>query len=218
MKTPFKEAMLLVALTCLLPIVRADVAPGPDLIPEGELPKDSRLSALKDLNGYFPFEVPSSAGQWNERRQEVKDRIRVSLGLFPEPTRTPLNAVVHGKVNRVEYTVEKVYFESLPGFFVTGSLYRPAGWTPARGRMPAVLCPHGHWANGRFYEVNDPGVKELLAIGAERFEAAARNHMQARCVQLARMGCVVFQYDMIGYADSVQIPFEVAHKFRTQRP
>ena len=41
--------------------------------------------------------------------------------------------------------------------------------------------------------------------GAERFEDGGRFPLQARCVQLARMGCIVFQYDMEGYADSGQI-------------
>ncbi len=65
---------------------------------------------------------------------------------------------------------------------------------------------------------NDNEVKNLLATGAERFESAARNHMQARCVQLARMGCVVFQYDMLGYADSQQIDFNRAHRFGLAGP
>ena len=49
----------------------------------------------------------------------------VSQGLWPLPERTPLNAVIHGLIDKGDYTVEKVYFESVPGFFVTGNLYRP---------------------------------------------------------------------------------------------
>ena len=71
--------------------------------------------------------------------------------------------------------------------------------------MPAILSPHGHWPDGRF---NDTGAKEIrkqIVEGAERFEVGGRYPLQARCVQLARMGCVVFLYDMVGYADSRQL-------------
>jgi dienelactone hydrolase len=65
---------------------------------------------------------------------------------------------------------------------------------------------------------SDNEVKKELESGAEKFESAARSPLQARAVQLARMGCVVLHYDMIGYADSIQISFDLAHKFAKQRP
>jgi dienelactone hydrolase len=111
--------------------------------------------------------------------------------------------------------VEKVFFESVPGFFVTGNLYRPKGRT---GRLPAVLCPHGHWPQGRFMDAGVESVRKQIVTGAERFEEGGRSPLQARCVGLARMGCVVFHYDMIGYADSTQLSFELAHRFAKQRP
>jgi len=81
-------------------------------------------------------------------------------------------------------------------------LFRPKGFT---GKRPAVLCPHGHWGGGRFHDQGEKKVLENIVIGAERFEVGGRSPFQARCVQLARMGCVVFFYDMVGYADSVQL-------------
>jgi cephalosporin-C deacetylase-like acetyl esterase len=113
-----------------------------------------------------------------------------------------------------DYTIEKVYFESLPGHYVTGNLYRPAGASReigvVDGKRPAILCPHGHWKDGRFLDQagetrSDRMVKNAIAMGAERFVSAARSPLQARCVQLARMGCVVFHYDMLANADSVQV-------------
>jgi dienelactone hydrolase len=139
----------------------------------------------------------------------------VALGLWPLPEKTPLNPVIHGKIDRADYTVEKVYFESYPGFYVTGNLYRPKGRT---GKVPAVLSPHGHWNNGRFYDQGVENVRKEIVEGAERFEEGGRSPLQSRCVQLARMGCIVFFYDMIGYADSVQISQELAHGFAKQRP
>jgi dienelactone hydrolase len=185
------------------------------VLADDALPRDHRLGPLKDLDGYFPFTPPPSAEAWSERAADVRRRILVATGLWPMPDRGPVRATVHGRVDRVDYTVEKVYLESYPGHFVTGSLYRPRN---AAGRRPGVLCPHGHFARGRFHDRGHDEVLRQIAQGAERFEVGGRHPIQARCVQLARMGCVVFQYDMIGYADSQQIGIDVAHGHRKRRP
>ena len=178
------------------------------------LPKDVRLEAPKDLNGYFGFTPPASAGAWVERAAYVKRQILVSQGLWPLPTRTPLNTKIYGKIDEGDYTIEKVTFESFPGFFVTGSLYRPKN---VKGKVPGIVCPHGHWREGRFYD-HQPRVLNDIIIGAERFENGGRNHIQARCATLARMGCVAFAVDMVGYADSKQLSYDLVHRFKTQRP
>ena len=104
--------------------------------------------------------------------------------------------------------------KSVPGFYVTGNLYRPKA---VAGKRPAVLSPHGHFPGGRFQDEGRDEVHRKIVQGAERFEDGGRSFMQSRCVQLARMGCVVFHYDMIGYGDSVQIPLDVAHRFSRSR-
>lgn len=183
------------------------------VLPEGRRPDDVRLGPLKDLDGYFPFEVPNSKEAWETRAAELRQRVRVATGLWPMPERTPLHAQVFGRVEREGFTVEKVYFESLPGHFVTGSLFRPTGKS---GRLPAVLSPHGH--GGRTQEYDTRRVREMIVKGQERFEGSGRFTKLARCAQLARMGCVTFIYDMLGYADSVQISRALAHGYKTQRP
>ena len=190
-------------------------AAGPRVLPDGEHPADLRLGPLKDLNGYFPFTPPATREAWEERADFVRRRVKVATGLWPEPARTPLNAVIHGRVERDAYTVEKVYFESRPGFFVTGNLYRPKHPT---GKVPGVLFAHGHWTDARLAEATDSELRQEIATGQERFEQGGRSRFQSMCVQLARMGCVVFQYDMLGNSDSQQISMEVAHTFGKQRP
>ena len=215
MNTDERSSILCAALGTSLAIGLPAPAGTPRAMPPGQVPKDIRLQPLKDLNGYFPFAPAKSPEEWATRAERVRRQILVTEGLWPAPTRTPLNAVIHGKVERPDYTVEKVYFESVPGFYVSGSLYRPKG---KNGRLPAVLCPHGHWADGRFVDEGLDATRQEIAHGAERFEEGGRSVLQAICVGLARMGCVVFHYDMIGHADSMQIPMSVAHGFAKQRP
>lgn len=171
-------------------------------VPAGRKLDDTRHGPLRTLDGYFPFAPVASPQQWQQRAEELRRRMLLATGLWPMPEKSPLNAVVHGKVERDGFTVERVFFESVPGHFVTGSLFKPK---TLEGKASVVLCPHGHWPNGRFYDNGEAGVRNEIAAGAERFEESGRCPLQARCVQLARMGCVVFHYDMIGYADSVQI-------------
>lgn len=190
-------------------------AAGPRVSPVGQVPADGRLAAPKDLDGYFPFDPPADRTVWERRAGEVRRRILVSQGMWPMPTRTPMNPVIHGKVEREGYTVEKVYFESRPGCFVTGNLYRP---TRVQGKAPGVLFAHGHWTDARLSEAGDAELRRELAEGEERFEEGGRSRFQSMCVQLARMGCVVWQWDMLGNADNQQISMGLAHGFARQRP
>lgn len=203
------------ALPLLLALPLSVAAAGPRVLPAGQLPNDRRLQPPKDLDGYFPFTPPGSKEAWTQRAAQVRQRILVSQGLWPMPTKTPLNAVIHGRVERDEYTVEKVYFESAPGFFVTGNLYRPKQVT---GRVPGVLFAHGHWQNARLSESGDAELFGEIATGQERFVEGGRSRFQSLCVQLARMGCVVWQWDMLGDSDSQQLSRQLVHSFAKQRP
>ncbi|MCL4203953.1 MAG: acetylxylan esterase [Pirellulaceae bacterium] len=177
--------------------------------------EDVRHQPLKDLNGYFPFEPPASLGEWELRKEYVRRQILVAAGLWPMPTKTPLNAVFHGKIDCGRYTVEKVYFESAPGFFVTGNLYRPKD---IQSRVPGVMFAHGHRQDARLYLTPEDTLRKNIADGAERFERAGRSNYQAQCRQLALMGCVVWQWDMLGDSDSVQLSRQLVHGFAKQRP
>ncbi|MBN2136181.1 MAG: acetylxylan esterase [Sedimentisphaerales bacterium] len=117
--------------------------------------------------------------QWKARAENIRTGILRGAELLPLPDRTPLNPIIHSKRQFAGYTVENVAFESFPGVFVTGNLYRPD--SPG-GPFPAILCPHGHF-------------------NAEGDYGRFRPNMQRRCATLAKMGAVVFAYDMVGYGD-----------------
>jgi pimeloyl-ACP methyl ester carboxylesterase len=133
---------------------------------------------------------------WTAHADSIRSQIRKGLNLETYPARTPLNAKFRNKKNLDGYTVEAVAFESLPGFYVTGNLYRPTG-NQKKKSLAAIVCPHGHWNRPEDYG---------------RF----RNDMQIRCAALARMGALVFSVDMIGYGESQQLPHDYPQNLTLQ--
>ncbi len=161
--------------------------------------KDARFEPLRNLrDAYHPWSPATTLAEWKQQSEKIRRQVLVSNGLWPMPEKTPLEPTIFGKIDRGDYTVEKVFFRSRPGHYVPGSLYRPKN---LEGKIPGILCPHGHWRDGRFYDAG-AGSQAQLDQGAEEFSSGAHYPLQARMVQLARMGAVVFHYDMIGYADS----------------
>ncbi|QDT59083.1 Acetyl xylan esterase (AXE1) [Stieleria bergensis] len=173
---------------------------------------------LKTLNDHFPFAVPETVDQWRGRADELRCRVQVATGLWPTPERTTISPVIHGRIERDGFIAERVYFESLPGHFVTGMLFRPSADNKAGlvdGKRPAVLCPHGH--GGRTQRLSDQALEQMLKTGAEKYEESGRYPKIARCAHLARLGCVTFMFDMLGYADSQQIDYKTAHRHADPR-
>jgi len=145
--------------------------------------KDGRADAMQHI--VSPRELPGfpDLATWQKRVTELKEHIQFALGLWPFPEKTPLNARVFDRIRYPDYQVEKVTFESYPGFYVTGNLYSPRRFS---GKLPAILCPHGHWNNGRFENTDEGSVP-------------------GRCINLARQGYVVLSYSMVGFNDSRQL-------------
>ena len=152
-------------------------------------PGEKKESAAPAAGAGWPERIERAASPeaWRARAAEIRMQILVAAGLYPAFERPPLQPVIFGKLERDGYTIEKVHFETWPGFHLTGNLYRPRGKT---GPFPGVVSPHGHAKEGRFCDGPDTSTPGLA-------------------LTLARLGFVVFTYDMIGYGDLKQVP----HKF-----
>lgn len=143
---------------------------------EGKRHLDKLLSAYTGLQS------------WETRKAELRKCFLEQLNLSPMPMKTPLNPIYTPKRKFDGYTVENVGIETIPGFYLCGSLYRPA---KGKGPFPAILSPHGHFNSS---DLNENG----------RY----RPDQQIRCAMLAKMGAVVFSYEMFGYGESLnQITF-----------
>jgi len=113
---------------------------------------------------------PATLDEWKTRRVAIRKRLLQAWGGFPAD-HAPLNAKVLGTIQRDQYRIEKVIFQTLSDVWMTANAYVPDG----PGEHPAVLCVHGHWKGAK----QDP-------------------HVQARCIGLARLGFFVLAVDAFG--------------------
>lgn len=127
-----------------------------------------------------------SQQDWEARAKVIRAGLVEGMKLDQMPERnTPFHPIIHSTREMDGYVVENIAIESFPGFFITGNIYRPLNPAPFQ-KSPAILSPHGHG--------NDMRLKEAV---------------QKRSAALARMGAVVFAYDMVGYADSKQVEHQI---------
>lgn len=117
---------------------------------------------------------------WEKRAKQIRKGIVTGMQLDKMPDISEsFNPVIRNTREMDGYLVENIAIESFPGFYITGNLYRP---TAKKEKYAAILSPYGHWENRRFMP-----------------------EVQRRCATLARMGAIVFVYDMVGYGESTQV-------------
>ena len=117
-----------------------------------------------------------SREDWIERQEDVRKKLIDIIGPFPE--KTPLNIKITGTVQRDGYRVEKLMYESQPGYYVTAALFIPEN---LQGRAPAILNPIGHSA---------------LSF--------RRDIYQHTIINLVNKGFIVLTYDQIGQGERLQ--------------
>lgn len=117
----------------------------------------------------------STKADWTIYQNELKSKFGSSLAKFQK---TALNAKVTGKLERETFTVEKIVFESHPGFYVTAALFIPKNLTkPA----PAVIYCSGHTE---------------LGFRSDVYQRVMMN--------LVEKGFVVFAFDPVGQGERLQ--------------
>jgi len=84
------------------------VAGGPRVLEPGKLPADSRLKPQRTFNdAYHPWVPPTTKAAWEAAKPAIRERMLVGTGLWPMPPAAPLKPVIHGKIDRDNYTIEK---------------------------------------------------------------------------------------------------------------
>ena len=146
-------------------------------------PEEGKAFIEKMKNEY------TTSAEWKARAKEIRAQILRGTDLETFPEKCPLNTIFGEKRTFDGYQVQNVAFESLPGVYVTGSLYMPL---KIKGKIPGILNTHGHWAKPEDYGRYRPDAQKRFAV-------------------MARMGAVVFAYDMVGYGQLADLGWEHKH-------
>ncbi len=133
------------------------------------------------LLAWLSEQAPDRAA-WEQRRRQIVADVRTALVLDPFLRAVPAEraAIVGRETQRDGYTMQNFALESLPGLYVCGTVYAPAGSRGGkRGRHPLVVAPSGHWPEARY-----------------------RADHQLLMSTLARMGAVAVDMDIVGWGES----------------
>ena len=123
---------------------------------------------------------------WEARRHLLKHEVRQRLGIDPLLAQCSTEAPTYSNVRRFDgYTVQNFRLKTVNGHTVCGSVYAPTG----KGKHPLIICPNGHFANGRYGKVQ-----------------------QLRLATLARMGAICVDYDLWGWGESADEVGKEAHQ------
>ncbi|HSL85758.1 MAG TPA: acetylxylan esterase, partial [Bacteroidales bacterium] len=115
---------------------------------------------------------------WQQRQKYIRETLMNIAGPFPD--KTPLNARVVRTIDKGGYRIEHVIFESQPGFYVTSSLFIPAG-IKRNARLPAGIYCSGHSAEGS--------------------RSAVYQHV---ILSLVKKGFIVFAFDPVGQGERLE--------------
>lgn len=152
---------------------------------------DARNTYVPNTDTHLTMPEYHTLEEWEARKAHLRKQILNAAGLMPMPAKTEMHPVIFGRLERKGYSIEKVYLESLPGYYLCGNLYRPVG---KAGKRPGVLLTQGHWVYGRLENRENASAPTLGA-------------------SMALQGFVAFSYDMTGYNDMIQTP----HAFGSPR-
>ncbi len=147
--------------------------------------EEEAARVIQDLKGEYRTEK-----EWLQRAEIIRKGILKGSDLYPIPKKPNLNPKFTDERKYEGYSVRNVAIESLPGVFVTGSLYLPE---KRDKKVAGILSAHGHWPKPEDYG---------------RYRADA----QIRCAALAKMGAVVFSFDMVGYGEMADWGWEHHHR------
>ncbi len=136
---------------------------------------------IKKADNYYSLRDKEIAGlkngdDWRMRQEEVKNKLNELVGPFPG--KTPLNPKVTGVIRKKGFRIEKIIYESMPEFYVTGCLFVPDG---IKGKAPAILNVIGH---------------NQESFRAELYQTVIHN--------LVKKGIIVFAIDPPGQGEHVQ--------------
>jgi dienelactone hydrolase len=158
----------------------------PDLCQGSYYTEEQAAMVLQDLSTQY-----HDRASWEQRAALIRRGILEGAELQHMP-RQPLTVIRTGVHHQHGYIVENIAIETLPGYYLTGNLYRPARHISS---MAGILSPHGHFyhPDGRFQEQE-----------------------QKLCATLAQMGATVFTYDMVGFGDNKQCSHEIPKALKLQ--